>query len=175
MSEDKNEIFTRIAGANEELEQLFASIPSDRVNTVPFKDSWTAAQVADHILKSQRTTLRAIKSNTVTTERDPGKYIPMLRDIFLDFDKKMKSPEFVLPANEPLDKQEILDRMKKTSATLQNSVPDLDLSLTCTDINLPKSAPMTRSEWLHFLLFHTQRHNRQLKKVAEALNGIEAQ
>jgi hypothetical protein len=81
----------------------------------------------------------------------------------------MKSPGIVLPTDTPLHKDEVLTRIKAAAAVLHDCVNNLDLTLTCLGFELPRMGPLTRWEWLHFILFHTERHVRQLEKIYEKL------
>jgi hypothetical protein len=42
--------------------------------------------------------------------REPGEKEVAIKKVFLDFSIKMKSPDFVLPSDEPLNKEELDER-----------------------------------------------------------------
>jgi hypothetical protein len=46
------DIVQQLEKTTNEMLQLVSSFNEEEMNSVPFKDSWTAAQVADHITKS---------------------------------------------------------------------------------------------------------------------------
>jgi hypothetical protein len=53
--------------------------------------------VAEHLLKSDVTSL--LYGNTGMTPGEPGKNIKLIRDQFLNFDIKMKNPDFNTPSS----------------------------------------------------------------------------
>ncbi len=93
MSKDILIEMTNTAG---KLLQTISVFSEEKFNTVPFEDSWTAAQVSDHILKSVSGVLEMLYTNTKQTKRQPDEKAGAIRSMFLDFTTKMKSPDFVL-------------------------------------------------------------------------------
>src|ERR1700753_1266909 len=80
-----------------ELVQLARSFTDHQINTVPFENSWTAAQVIDHVTKSNTPIWQSVSGEGVSTDRDPAQAEPHIKAQFLNFDVKMKSPDFILP------------------------------------------------------------------------------
>jgi hypothetical protein len=56
------------------------------------------------MLKSQWGLPEVLTGNTKPADRKPDASNEMIENIFLDFSKKLKSPEFILPTEEPQDK-----------------------------------------------------------------------
>ena len=160
-----------IEKAVKELRENLIAVPQNQLNEIPFEGSWTAAQVVDHILKSQKGVVQVVHGRTSKTSRDPAEKIQQLNEIFLDFTTRMKSPEFIKPSSDPLNKQDLLSRIDTIGNQIQRAVTELDLSLTCTDFEFPGMAALTRLEWLNFFVVHTVRHNHQLKNIRHRLNS----
>jgi hypothetical protein len=95
--------------------------------------------------------------------------IAPLRDAFLNFNIKMQSPDFILPSDDPKDKQTLLQMTKDTWKGLARAAQTGDLTATCLDFEMPTIGLITRSEWLSFIVVHTQRHIWQLKKISKAI------
>lgn len=149
----------------EEFEELITSFSQEELNRVPFTGSWTGGQVAHHVLLSQEGIVKTIHGRTAVTDRPPGKNVKTLNDIFLDFGTKFKSPEFIDPGPGPYQKDELLNRLKVVSKAIKNAVETLDLGAVCLSFELPGVGKMTRLEWVHFFLVHTQRHLRQMTNI----------
>jgi uncharacterized damage-inducible protein DinB len=151
----------------DKLIQTIAAFPTEKFNSTPFEGSWTGAQVAEHILKSVVGIVDLLYTDTKPTSRQPDEKVNAIREVFLDFSIKMQSPDFVLPRNEPIEKEEMIEAWKATKAKLLESINTLDLSATCTVFELPGSGKYTRTEWIWFAIYHTQRHTHQLKNIYE--------
>jgi len=147
-----------------ELDNILFSFNDEQLNEIPFEGSWTAGQVTEHIIRSLGGVSRLMSGPAEPTDRDPGEKIKTLEDLFLNFNIKMRSPDFILPEGTDHKKEELLrtlEQLKKE--TLEAS--KLDLSLLCTGAEFPTFGQLTRLEWLHFFLAHTERHTHQLKNI----------
>lgn len=163
------EILSEMTNTTAKLLQTISSFPEENFNTVPFEGSWTAAQVSDHILKSVSGIHELLYTTTKPTSRQPDEKLESIRAMFLDFSTKMKSPDFVLPRNTPLEKGRVLTAWEGTKAKITEAVKTLDLSATCTAFEIPGFGEFTRSEWAWFAIYHIQRHTHQLKNIYDVL------
>lgn len=99
------------------------------------------------------------------TERNPEEKVSPLRNLFLNFDIKMTSPDFVRPSDVLQNKDAILRSVEDTFEAMIVLSKKLDLTLTFPGFEMPQFGLLTRLEWLSFILFHTQRHIRQLQNI----------
>jgi hypothetical protein len=100
--------------------------------------------------------------------KDPtGEKIPELKKVFLDFSSKMKSPDFIVPEEGPYEKQAAMEQLNRSFENLKESTNHANLS-ELVDKSSPVG-PITKLEMLHFVLYHTQRHLDQMKKICNAL------
>jgi hypothetical protein len=165
------EISTALERTQQELLQVIAGFTPGQFNTVPFQDSWTAGQVAEHILKFSSGGAEILSSPGTTTFRDPAEKIAPLRDLFLNFNIKMTAPDFIQPSADAKE-QGIMSTLLDNSFTPMVALSQTqNLSLTYADFDLPQFGTLTRMEWLYFILFHTQRHIRQMKNIRGWLEG----
>ena len=146
-----------------------SSFPQEKFNTIPFEYGWTAAQVSEHILKSVSGVVEMLYTPAKPTERKPNEKAEAIKAMFLDFKTKMKSPEFVLPGNSPIEKDKISTALTDTMDKMFEAIKTLDLSETCTAFELPGFGEFTRAEWIYFAMYHTQRHTHQLKNIYEGM------
>ncbi len=63
----------------------------------------------------------------------------------------------------------MLAAWEDTKAKITEAIKTLDLSATCTVFELPGFGEFTRSEWIWFAIYHTQRHTHQLKNIYDIL------
>ncbi len=138
-------------------------------NIVPFEGSWTAGQVTEHIFKSINGAPQLLTGASTPTQRDPNQNVAHLRGLFLDFTTKMKSPEFILPSNEPKSYTTLVNGVAEILTAVIEVSKTIDTSLTIANFEFPKSGPLTRIELLNFISVHTQRHTHQLKEIRKKL------
>jgi hypothetical protein len=152
-----------------ELYQVLSKIAEADINRIPFEGSWTAGQVAQHIILSAGGFVEMLNGPVEDTQRDPEANVAEIRHIFLDFGTKMQSPEFVVPEEKNYDKQELLTSIERIGNGLAEATATLDPYKTCLGFEFPNMGHLTRAESITFVTTHTQRHLHQLKKIAERL------
>jgi hypothetical protein len=149
---------------------IFLSTNKEHINMIPFAGSWTIGQVGEHILKFSSWILKSLEGPVKPTHRDSGEKIVPIEKVFLDFNSKLKSPDFIAPSeglkNGVLLFNSLDDRMER----IINIAATEDLNLTCTSEELPGFGEMTRLEWINFYNCHTKRHIHQLNKIKKVLD-----
>lgn len=162
----ENTITSLVSPVFEELIHLIDSFHHDNFNARPASGGWTAAQVAEHIRLSAGSIAKVLTGTTISTDRDPEANVGTLRAIFMDFDSRMQSPDFILPADKPYQKADFIVFFRRLIKDIEDAVDELDLSETCLDFELPNMGRLTRIEWIAFVLYHTQRHIHQMRNIS---------
>jgi len=163
---DKNELFTATGEAVSQLADLMLSVDENKINSIPYAGSWTAPQLLSHITKSINGMAKAMNMDAKPAERDPGERIEELKKVFLDFSKKLRSPEFIVPEEGTYERQPTIDRLNRSFTQFRENANNANLNDLVEGLPL---GPITKLEIIHFVLFHTQRHLHQMKKICEAL------
>ncbi|SEW42984.1 DinB superfamily protein [Chitinophaga sp. YR573] len=151
--------------------KILSSFNEEEMNMVPFEGSWTAGQVGEHIYKSVSGVSQVLQGAVAPTERNPGEKIKSIEDLFLNFNEKFKSPEFIIPSDHPHDKKLLLKCLTLTLDEVGENLKKQDQSVTCLEFAMPGFGELTRMEWNHFIIVHTQRHIHQLKNIAEKVKN----
>lgn len=161
----KSEIQREINKTLAAFSQLFSLFDQDRVNIIPFEGSWTAGQLIQHLIMSNSGFVKLINGEVKETNRKPDEYVEKIKTAFLDFTTKMQSPDFIRPPMMNYNKVELMQSLQSLSEEMNQSIEKLDLTKTCISFELPVFGHLTRWEAIHFVLYHTQRHIHQLKKI----------
>ncbi len=165
----ETEILFQIDKTFNDLLEILSSSDEITLNKIPCSGSWTMAQVGEHLLKSY-SVADTLKGPVEKTERDPEEKVGRIKEVFLNFDVKFKSPEFILPSDGLIIKDELLNSLTKRCDQIKHIAQEMDLTETCTGFDLPGLGRFTRLEWINFFLAHTQRHIHQLKNISQTLN-----
>ncbi|AXG73282.1 DinB family protein [Flavobacterium arcticum] len=150
---------------------LLSSAEEAQLNAVPFEGSWTAAQTGIHLLKSGTGMDKLFTAPAPVTERVADKNIEELKSIFLDFSRKMESPEFILPEDKHYNKEELLILLKELRLAITEALKKATLKEVP---ELPDWNPFkgyTKLELVYFLIYHTQRHNQQIKNILKNVSA----
>lgn len=139
---------------------------ADSINAKPAANAWSAAQVADHVTKSNTSITKALQLQGQSSNRKPDERVEELRNVFLNFETKLKSPSFILPADDAFSKDAVVATLEHSISKLLQIIHQQDLSVM---INHPAFGDITKLEIIHFVIFHTQRHTQQLQNIFRAL------
>jgi hypothetical protein len=160
----KEEVLIEFGKASQELLDLLYPLNDEQLNIIPFEGSWTAGQLGDHVLKSYAV-VETLNGRTKPTERPIGEKIDGVVELFSNYEIKMKSPEAVLPTNDPVKKRNLVYNLQRRIDQIKEIIRTKDLSETCVDFVIPQYSEFTRLEWIWFVIVHTKRHVRQLKNI----------
>jgi uncharacterized protein YndB with AHSA1/START domain len=161
----KEEIIPAVMVVAMQVVGLARGLNEETWNTVPYKGSWTPAQLVRHLLKSVSGIGPLIEKPGKPADRDPGERILGLKQNFLDIIKTMHSPEFIVPENEHYNKEALIKEFEAALAPL-TKLKGLNGAEIITGLPLGE---VTKLEILHFILYHFQRHLIQMKRITEAL------
>lgn len=145
---------------------MVSMLDNRKINQIPYEGSWTAAQLCSHILKSTAGVVEAMKSDGEKTDRNSAEKIAELKAIFLSTSNTFDSPLEIVPDAGPFDKQQVIDG-------LSAAFKDLDFYSRNTGLSELLDGGLlgdiSKYELLHFVLYHSQRHLRQMKRIYEAV------
>ncbi len=144
---------------------LLSSAEEAQVNAVPFEGSWTAAQTGIHLFKSENGMDKLFEAPAPVAERNPDDNVEGLKKMFLDFTTKMKSPDFILPENKHYHKEEVVLLLKELKPSIIEALQNTDLKEVPQLSEQNPFKGYTKLELAHFLTYHAQRHNRQIKNI----------
>jgi len=137
------------------------------LNKVPYEGSWTAGQVATHIVKANGVDL--LFAPGAPSDRDPAQHVQAIRDIFLNFEVKYTAPERLMPQDGFHAREPLLNTLHHQWSRLQDAVQTQDLSELCHSFEFPGIGQLTKLEVVNLIESHTQRHLRQLNRIHDTL------
>ena len=110
-----------------ELIELVEAIPAEKFNMVPFKDSWTAGQLAQHMVMANSGFADVVNGPIKDTERAPDVMVEKIKADFLNFDIVMSSPDFLRPEKKNYDQDGLLVALSGIKTDITTAAATLDL------------------------------------------------
>lgn len=169
--DSNKELAAEVDNALNQFIQVLEGVNQNLIDVSAFEGSWSAGQVAEHLIKAHSGFYQLLNGPVADTERNIDEHVAMMRNSFLDFTIKMEAPEFVRPTETIHQKQELIQSLQQVKDNLTRSIQSLDLSKTCTGHKLPGSGYLTRLEAATFVLYHTLRHTHQLKNIQQQIQS----
>ncbi len=162
---NKKALLSSLQDTTGELVQALSLFNGTELNMIPFEGSWTAGQVAEHLLMSNPGISKIISGKTQPTVRQIDENVDYLKSIFLDFTKKAISAKVIWPTDIPKEKERLISGLRQTMDDIKSKAESMDLSLTCMDFPFPGLGEFTRWEWVTFIVYHTKKHIYQVKNI----------
>ncbi|RZK17353.1 MAG: DinB family protein, partial [Flavobacterium sp.] len=91
--------------------KTFSEFKQETVNLAPFKGSWTAGQVAEHMILANSNFGEVLNGLVEETQRKPDEKVEVIRSILLNFDTKLDSPDFICPVLKDYDRKFQLEKL----------------------------------------------------------------
>jgi DinB family protein len=167
-TDDRLDLFTQVDDITFEFVQWVDVFSEKQINRLPKPGGWTAAQVADHVRKSNNGIAQALQLQGVEGERIADARVSELQSAFLDFSIKFKSPEFILPGQSIYNKPELIERLKRSVDRIKHERENANLGEI---IHLSALGTISKLELLHFVIVHTKRHINQLKNIYQKIKN----
>lgn len=165
----KENSINQLKETTDELLQTISSFNQDQFNKEPFPNSWSAAQVAEHLLKADAWLSKLLTGNTEKTQREPDEKASAIKSMFLDFNTKLPTPEFIIPSDAQHEKETLYSQLRDSRNGIIQLAGSIDLSQTFIDVPFPGFGELTGIEWIVFVFCHTKRHDHQLKNIYKTL------
>jgi dihydrofolate reductase len=143
--------------------EMVEAFSQEDINRMPFEKSWTAAQVAEHVTRSNIGIVKTLRQPGKALSRPVDEGVQRLKDLFLNFEKKLQSPQFILPTRDIYDKEWVVSHLKNSILELKAIIADVN---HYEAIDHPIFGEITKYELLHFVVYHTQRHIHQLTNIS---------
>lgn len=167
----KQEQIQRVTKHFTELSEQYTSVlkklSEEELNQIPFLNSWSAAQVVNHITKANNHHFLFAKGRK--PERFVDERVLEFKEILLNYELKMESPDFILPDTKYYSKEESIEGIQNAFKQLVIHLNSNELSLL-VETNSPLGS-ITKWEIANFIVFHSQRHLHQLKQISKTLKN----
>ena len=150
---------------SEQYTKRLEDFSEEELNTVPFINSWSTAQVVNHITKANDHGFLFLEGTN--PKRAVDERVPELKKILLDYESKMESPDSILPENRKFTKKESIEGIQKVFNELIIHIKNTELS-ELINIDSPLGS-VTKWEIANFIVFHSQRHLHQIEKIVNSL------
>ncbi len=151
----KKELITAINVIAMQMAGFVTPLSDEQINSIPYKNRWTAAQLIRHIIKSTTGIAEAIGKDAKPANRVVTKRILELKQAFLDITRTMQSPDTIVHEQKKYIKGNLLKELQNCLKQLKEATSKADVSVLVEGLPL---GPITKLEILHFVLSHTQRH-----------------
>lgn len=151
--------------------ETIAEVTESKFNLKPEEGGWSVADVVEHLYRSEFGIPKLFQGETQKNiDRAPDAFVQKMEKRFLQSEKKMKASGVILPSDEEKSKEELISKFKQNRTKVIELIGELDADELCLSFEHPLFGYLTRQEWVHFNIIHTQRHLGQIQRILNQLN-----
>lgn len=167
---NQEELISEIENTHNEFSNALSQFTEQKLNEIPFKGSWTAGQVAEHIIKSNKGIItQLLNGKTKSTNRAIDEQVKIIQEIFRG-EEKMKSAKALEPTEKSHNLDTLLSTLKKQKEQQIQIVKEKNLKDLILELEFPPSPDgLTRIEWVHLMIEHAKRHKNQIDNINSKL------
>lgn len=152
------------------VENTLSKFDATEINIMPFKASWTAGQLAGHVILANSGFLQVINGPVTETDKPADMMVAQMRNDLLNFSVKFNSPDEICPEIRLYSQHVLLARLEEIRNEISIATTSLDLTKTCSAFKWPVYGFLTRLEIVYFVIYHTRRYVHQLVNIYAGLN-----
>jgi Mg2+ and Co2+ transporter CorA len=143
----------------------------DEFNKKPDQNNWSAAQVCDHLILVEIAFTKAIVYGLNKEDQEIER-----KDLSFMMDRKQKipAPEIVIPNSEPIEVQQVIDRLsesRKDLLAVLSTIKDRSI-LKGKYARHPIFGKIPLDQWIELLYVHERRHIEQIREI-KGIIGVE--
>ncbi|MEI8278766.1 MAG: DinB family protein [Bacteroidota bacterium] len=159
-----------IADLDTNTQKLVASLSGfspDEVIQKPNENTWSAAEVAAHLLRLDYAINRVLNAPSADASRPYDAKMDVFKNAMASIDRAFSAPESMIPSATPKNIQYILDQIKGEREKIKTTIRTTDLTQICLAFDHPYFGEFSKYEWIYFNISHTERHLKQLERIRE--------
>ena len=129
---------------------------------------WSIHQCLEHIVITEIAVYRILMkepatNSGVTTAEKIGK--EKIEKLMLDRSRKTESPDEVKPIGRFDSIEELKEKFKGNRDRIIEALKNDSIIFDSQIIVHPSLGEMTKKDWLHFMIHHCDRHNKQIEEI----------
>lgn len=154
--------------SSQNLIQNLNEFTAEQWNSKPADSAWSAAQVAHHLIVIESGVYRCLNGKTKPSPRSGDAIIKRMDRFLENRTRTYSAPDYTLPPDNPGQKEMLILKFEETRKKLAENIIKQDLNVLCLEFKHFFFGELTRNEWIHFVMYHSNRHLIQIQNIKHA-------
>jgi len=164
-------LISQLEDSTRELEAFLALPSENEVTYTPSPTYWSVLDVLEHLFLRERMVLKFTLSTSAKQLTEGPKEIfgtERIKTIFTNFERKFRAPEMIAPTQQFPDWEPLKQLYMENRKALRLAIEAQASTLQTSYFAHPLMGDLTKYEWIHFLIYHSDRHLVQMKNALKA-------
>jgi hypothetical protein len=159
------EIIPELNAATTRLLREIGRFSSHSFNTSLPGSEWNAGQIAEHILLTDIFIFRVLQGDVEFAGRLSDEKVKLIKDMLQMPVGKIEDEEIAIPSDSLKDPVTILQKISRERHDIIQYLNSVEEDSLCASYSHPLIGTLTVTEWIWFIVYHTEQHADQLKKM----------
>lgn len=159
------EIIPELNAATTRLLREMGRFSSHSFNTSLPGSEWNAGQIAEHILLTDIFIFRLLHGDVEFAGRSSNEKVQLIKNMLQAPVGKMDDEEIAIPSDRLKDPVTILQKISRGRHDIIQYLNSIEEDSLCAGYSHPQVGTLTVTEWIWFIVYHTEQHADQLKKM----------
>lgn len=169
---DRSTLLKSLDASTIAIAEAIDTFPKDLFSLKPTPDSWSAQEVAEHIIIVEGAISRLLVGEIEEGHgRDPLEKVEKIRSTFLNVERRASASEAIQPRGKQQAQAAWVESLKLIRAQIHSCLEELDLAPICKGFKHWYFGEMTRGEWGYFSVYHGKRHLWQMERILTAVSS----
>lgn len=131
-------------------------------NEKPGPQSWSAGEIAEHLLLFDLRTANVLAGKQGSASRDDDSVVSAITTRLQDRSNRIDAPEALLPSPAAKEQEALLEQLRHQRDRLVRLIDTMDVNAVLPETPHRLFGPLTAAEWIRLTILHTERHLVQL-------------
>jgi hypothetical protein len=172
MPTSKENLLSALDANTDALIEYILNFDTTLFDKQPADGSWSAAQLTEHIYVLDRLIYNILTGETEPAQRAADEKIATIEAVMNNRTRTINAPDPIVPLGKVKDQQILITKIITARKDIHKLIQTTDLSPICLGFIHKGFGPMTRLEWIGFLMVHSQRHFHQYQRIANTLHNL---
>jgi uncharacterized damage-inducible protein DinB len=165
------EFSQKLSNSSSELLALFQDVSETQAQQKPTHHTWSMLECFEHIFVVESGIIKTLQVDaTPNTQEKPETVVNRVKveTLLANRELKIEAPDYTAPRN----RFKTLAEAKEAFLNKRNILANLIAQTNLQDgviVQHPRLGNMTKLDWIHFLIQHTNRHIAQLNEIKQQI------
>lgn len=166
---DTVKIISELDNSTKLITDKVSGLPFESFNMRKEKGAWSAGDCIEHLVIIERSARNTLMGPVKYYNRDYDQKIPVVKKAFDDDVKKFIAGKLAAPPEASRNPEHIIAEFISNREEIKKVISKEDLTVLCDAFRHPLFGHFTRLEWIYFVIYHSQRHSRQIERIIATL------
>jgi hypothetical protein len=166
---DKVRIISELDSSTKSITDKVTGLSNEKFNFRKEKGAWSIGDCLEHLVITEQSAKNILLGPVKYYNRDYDAKLSVVKKAFGDDTKKFAASILLLPSESSKIPEKMINDYIANREDIKKVVEKEDLTVLCDAFRHKLFGHFTRLEWIYFVIYHSERHARQIERIISSL------